>query len=608
MHAPLRQKSGASSGNCTARRDDDGLLNSLKAWYIYFLHVASCALFIVVMLVLVDGSDFSTGSRSEYSTKPHITRFFQTEVNGLVSVALMLIRLLAGAAASLVAWRWAFVILERSGITLAELVRLVDLRLPYLPRFESSKQLSWSIMTVLVMILSWPPSFSAPLANSSLAWIPSGRLAGRLQNFDIASMNGQAKWADIIGRAGEQQWRAFNMMQTNSMAAMDPAYAYKSTALPLQRIFAINEPVPLGSKADIMMPYFDVLGIRWINGAVGFPKIGRFTADTITTSISGMVTNNRANGSVTLYRSVPFDIRAATVPPKPEVYNGTQLVYVRVAQLESSQGYSKDSPCPKTSPWLGLLPNVTQNEVKFFENSTTFEGFRGKDCYVVGEVKLLAGQYGARACNITYSAARQNTATCFFDRRNARPSPDTRTNYTIESMSETMRNMMPLKVADEYMGLGLNAYTTGMLRVAYHASWSSTTEFLSRSKEQAHINIMEPVVRASVNRSRMYIWMGMNLCLLISAALVSVTHVWTSTKTIRDTALAALTMDLTDVCHQGRAPGLCNAVALNSKDKLLPRLMWQNTGRSTGNDWDSENDVKGSCERKVMFVGEGRGR
>jgi hypothetical protein len=52
-------------------------------------------------------------------------------------------------------------------------------------------------------------------------------------------------------------------------------------------------------------------------------------------------------------------------------------------------------------------------------------------------------------------------------------------------MSETMRNMMPLNVTKDYMKLGLDTYTNDMLRIAYHTSWSSIPETLSRSKETA---------------------------------------------------------------------------------------------------------------------------
>ncbi|KAF2036602.1 hypothetical protein EK21DRAFT_105916 [Setomelanomma holmii] len=382
------------------------------------------------------------------------------------------------------------------------------------------------------------------------------------------------------------------------MAPQDPAYAFNYTTLSLQRIFQTDEPISIGSRANLIVQYLDVTGIRWIDADDRFPSIGNFE----TTTITGMVNTNRADGSVALYREKAFDISKAPATPEAKIFNGSQYVYVRVGCITKDQGYNKDSTCPLTSPWLGSLPNVKQHEVIFCDDPGTHKIFGAKDCYIVGEATILAGQNTAQNCNITYSTTRSNTATCFVDRSIVKPSPDTRTNYTLESISETMRNMMPLAVTKEYMNLGLDNYTISMLHVAYHASWSSTTEFLSGSRETAQFNISEPVVRASVNQSRLYALLGMNLSLAVSAAFMSPAQRRTSTKTIRDVALAALTMDLSDVCQQSRTAGLCNAVVLNRRDKKLPRLIWDSAGKSTGTDYDSEVGAKRGCERKDDFV------
>jgi hypothetical protein len=57
----------------------------------------------IIMIFLVDGSDFRTGSQTDDLTSQFHTLFFQTEINGLVSVALVLVRLFSGSAATLTA-------------------------------------------------------------------------------------------------------------------------------------------------------------------------------------------------------------------------------------------------------------------------------------------------------------------------------------------------------------------------------------------------------------------------------------------------------------------------------------------------------------------------
>ena len=217
IYSPLKGKQLNSHNICATRHDDTGPWNRFNEWYLYALHALASASLALIMLVLIDEHDFSTGSRTAY---PHSTLFLQTEVNGLVSVALVLVRFIAGSAATLLTWRWAFVLLEKCGITLAELLRLVDMRVPFRPRFESGYQLWWSALTVLVMVLSWPPSFAAPLANSSLGWVPGRRLVGTEREVNVRSVGGeQGDWG---GFKEQQQTNVFTMMRTNAMSMRDP--------------------------------------------------------------------------------------------------------------------------------------------------------------------------------------------------------------------------------------------------------------------------------------------------------------------------------------------------------------------------------------------------
>lgn len=136
----------------------------------------------------------------------------------------------------------------------------------------------------------------------------------------------------------------------------------------------------------------------------------------------------------------------------------------------------------------------------------------------------------------------------------------------------------------------LDNYTTGMLKLSYHAAWSSLVNHLGNLSEPATIRAAETVVKARVDWMRLGLWLTMSAMLFISALLVAAAQNFSATKTIRDTTFAALTIDLIEVTHSRRASGLCNAVALGKEDRNLPRLKWEG---------DSDMSV---CHRRVVFA------
>lgn len=366
--------------------------------------------------------------------------------------------------------------------------------------------------------------------------------------------------------------------------------------MPLQRYFSSTSNFTIGSKVKLTVPYFDVARIRWIDAQDRFKE----ASNTEIVSLTGIKFSNRVDGSVALYRDQPYNMSATPVPPTALLFNDTQYVYIKTGTIEAKEGKTRTSPCPTNTNGLGALPAVEQQKISNFY----WGKWGADDCFIVGEAHVLAGQYAADNCTITAYSDNMATATCYVDDNNdsaARPTPDLRTNLTLESMSETLRNMMPLDVGGPYKALGLDEYTKGMLRIAYHASWNSLTETIGGATQIAQIDVAESVVRARVHRPRLYAWLCMNLSLLVSAVIVGFVRRSSRTKTVSDAGLAALTVDLSDVVHGVGVDGLCGAVALRGKDRSLPRMVWKGVDGVGGVGGD-----EGWCERKVVFVDERR--
>jgi hypothetical protein len=143
---------------------------------------------------------------------------------------------------------------------------------------------------------------------------------------------------------------------------------------------------------------------------------------------------------------------------------------------------------------------------------------------------------------------------------------------------------------------------TGMLRLAYHSTWSSFVRHLSRSEEETiSITPAKDVVLANVDRSKMNAWLAMNLMLTLAAILVYIAQIFSVAKTIRNPTLAVLTMDLSGISHSGVAPGLCNAVELNKQDKKLGRLRWEEVVREDSKHGGHLEPHKAHCRRRVVL-------
>lgn len=573
------------SYNCDTRADDSGIWNVCKAWYLILVHLAACVVLLVCIEELVNHQEFLTGPPPWIFTLPR----YQAQVTGLISLSLVLIKMLSGACSTLLVWRTISVMLNREGITLVELVYLEKYRIPTCPRWTSKNRLFWSSWAALVIVLLWPSVFASPFFTSAVTWIPSTKLSFDHLEIPTNFRDESGNW-DFLNYAEER----FKILITAvSMAEKDPAYAFRSKGKPLRRYFSSAQAIPANSVIDITAPYFDV-DLNWINGAdkARFGRIGSSKyADVVSFGI-----DTRSDGSVAILRNETLDV-AKAIPQAAEVFSKNLIVSVKSNTLDIQRPLPdgstphEDTPCPTTSSSLGKLPNIIQKEVHYFAGIT--DEWRGKDCFLVAEASTRAGKYQGTNCIVNPAGKDIYTATCAMQESRDDIEVDWFSRGSILFMSEIMRCIVMLNTTSSWMHDNLNGYTTGMLHLAHHAAWSSLMKHQGNANGSASATLAEPVIRARVDLTRMLIWLGMCGTVTLSAVLVAGGEIVSSTKTVRDAALTALSMDLSEVAHSGRTSGLCNAVTLNEEDEKLPRLKF-------ANDYDGKESDK--CRRRLVFA------
>ena len=406
------QRRDQTSHGCDVRRDDSGFWNACKAWYLIFLRLIACVI-LVWCLEKIDGQNFQIGSPPAIFAVP----LYQAQITGLISLSLVLIRMLAGACATLIAWRVIFVMLDQEGLELKGLTRLQNYRMPILPQGNSGSRLFWSSWAMLVIILTWPSIFVSPLVTSSVTWIPGTRvtrLSSNSFNFPTPIIDGSNSWDYLTYPSRSLKI----IVSATSMAGTDSAYAFGSKEPPLRRYFSSKQEIAANSLIDITMPYLHV-NLSWIDGAdeTRFQHVG--DSDNYADILQCFADNWRGVGSVSILRNTTWDKEGAK-PKVAEIFSGKKIIYIQASTLDihvplpDGSTAHKDMACPTTSLSLGKLPNVTQKATDYFasHNGTITNEWWGKDCFLVAEASITAGKYQGEDCTVKPAGGNIYSATC----------------------------------------------------------------------------------------------------------------------------------------------------------------------------------------------------
>ncbi|KAH7000760.1 hypothetical protein EDB80DRAFT_753890 [Ilyonectria destructans] len=571
----------SESNKCSIRSDHSGLRGFCESWYLFVVHLVG-SIFVTFGIMKIDGYKFQIGS------PPTLLSFdsslYQVKVTGLLSLALVIVRVIGGSCSALLAWRTIFVLLEKRGISLAEMIRVNNWRFPILPAMRSEASVLWSVWPAFTILLLWPQSFAAPFASSSLSWIPGTRLLPDSISLSVRSVEQYADWAAML----YDQLRALIILSAATNTANEPVYAYLGS----------GQNTPNGSMVDLTVPYFAV-DLNWID-ATSDDRTSKSGSSEFT-DVNGWF-SIRVDGSTAVLRDKPWDPTTAVSNSSSQahIFRG-KLVSVKTVSLDANATLPDGSriaintTCPTMSNQFGRLPAVTQYQVGFNNDSNVFAGH---DCYIFAEGTITAGKYSAKGCNVI-SETSKSYADCSIDRDDGGVKEDWLTLLSLDSMSEVLKYSVMMNFTQPWLSNNLEDYTAGMLTVGYHAAWSGLMGRLGNVTEPAKLCMAEDIVSVSIGYEKVFVWLGMNLALSIAAILAFIAQGSSRTNHINDTTLAPLLMDLTEVTHDSRAAGLCSAVDLSKKDRELPRLMWKGHGKNTGS---QREGTYASCNRRVGFV------
>ncbi|ESU08376.1 hypothetical protein FGSG_04690 [Fusarium graminearum PH-1] len=441
--------------------------------------------------------------------------------------------------------------------------RALSLRIPILPAIKAEISLFWSLWATIALALMWPHGFAAPLASSSLSWNPDTILRNDNQTASIERIGDLTQWAAIL----HPDMRATTVINAAALTANDPKYAFKPDTIPLRRYFNPNEKIPTNSSINLRVPYL-ATSIRWINATDNERSQHAGNADY--SDVSHPL-QSRAIGATSIIMDEKWNPRSQ-IPKQSSILKTTKLVAVRLSMVPSEEELKKGrlpsdkDECPTVTAEFGKLPPVVQKKVPVMYGKGQIRTY---DCYILAEVEMTAGIYEGQDCGVVSSdSTSQSYANCSVKRDDEAIKEDWLHSLSLDFTSEVLKYTVWQNFAQPWITPDLNTAS-------------------------------EDAVSLSVDKQKIYIWLSMNATLTLAALIVYVASMKANTKTVRDTTLAPLTIDLSDILHKPETSGLCTAVSLNDKDHKLPRLRWQRDVRGSEDDTDQAATF---CCRKIVFA------
>lgn len=377
-----------------------------------------------------------------------------------------------------------------------------------------------------------------------------------------------------------------------------------SPSLLSRRHFSSNDTIPGGSQISLLMPYFTVDEIRWLDANTDDRSLNVHNGahEDVVTSDVGI----RRIGLTSIVRDKPWPKWELGTTVNATIVKSTKFIAVKMDTLEYCGARSPDigqvltnlgETCQSRNKYFGSLPFVAQHDFTWSVGEKTC----ADDCFLVGEAIITAGVFFGQNCKVdTALKIGDYFATCPHPNVSAAIQAHELAELSVDFISQVLKYTSVLDYTRPSAGSNsynsnIDTYVKGLLAAGYHGAWSGLMNLIQMAESSA-VDVVSgavpvipperlpftpaiPVIVASVDRDSLYIWLTVNASLLLSAIMVMTGQSISNVKTIRDTALTALTMNISEVAHSPNArPGLCNAVALRSEDKKLGMLRWKTEG------------------------------
>ena len=460
------------------------------------VHFSLTALVAILFILVVDGRKFNTNSRRPEYTESDGSRSYptsyaplQSDITISVSLAATVTRIAGGWWSGGYIWRCIFVSMERGGISLGGLSKVVS-SVPLPPRNFTRR--SNQVIIFITLFATFAIDYFSAALTGSIIWESTNKpITGRIlvtgikkgvQGTDVSGYLKYPDWSDaIIEHATASASLAWVTNQPNSTDTTEPSTIFR-------RVITTTQYLPVNSTLNnVTVPYFVVDDFEWIRDPDPLPE-----------KLQSLFLNfNKPSPYFSLNGIGGLIPDSKWGPPRtknlgnPVIVSESRLFGFHVSQLERPQ------QCPQNySIDPSVVVNLHQARVKGYNN-----------CFAIANVTYQAGAAICQSCKLISPTVVQAQAPL---------------SIIADSFTPMALGLAPV-VATYFTFSGYAVpqnYSTNRTLVieltsrAYQAAWGAFSTNLGDDEDTTTVEIPLPTLRANVVPWRLYLWVGLHLLYL----------------------------------------------------------------------------------------------
>ena len=417
------------------------------------LHLLSVLILTIVIKTLVDGQDFNLQSRKA------LARFtpLQSDITTAVSGGVAIVRTFSAMWSASIVWRCVFILMEKGGISLEQIDRLLTWQIHLHPRSKFSQRIG--LLISIILLTAFPCQLSGPILTGSITWSSSHSFSGDRK---VVGLDG--------GYTGNMSDPAFSyLFPLNYSASPISLYSVgrplaaslagtawqgsQDTERAMKRVTRSVAQFPVNSTLNnATLPYFAVSELEWIRDPVR--------------ELPQVVLQSYLNDSDwNPFRPIPNFIT------HPGVFALIPNSWGVLTPPDSYTGIMSETCIVVGTYALGQ----TCDDTPFGDIPANISLYVGDHCYVYGRITYVAGAAECKNCRISSWLTVQNDTSVTV-------SPSLTTMYALGMMPMVGALMRTHNISLPRTFDNLDGYVTEILSRSYAASWTYLTNLMSDPK------------------------------------------------------------------------------------------------------------------------------
>jgi hypothetical protein len=483
---------------------------------VFTIVLALSVIFFVDNLVVNDGSTRRSDGHTWWTV---------SDITTLISAGLVVVQWAAGTWTIMTGWRCAFMLLDGPGmrvkdlghVTSSSFLVLFDWCLPWKPRPSG-----WKVFTILLLWLLIPASVSGPLISgavnwqSTFTWVDGG--------FVTPSYGGPTALTDWYWYL-EPMWQLNNDIpdhRPTSTAAGLAGLAWSTKQQPdvgrCRRVMPDSSIPPNSTVANATIPCIEIHDISFnSNPSPDIINVLNSAGENVSLFQNNVVgplfTYNF--GNAILFDSSRWNesylISGGGTPqlPPPTIFSGLKTFIVFVARQNAPNCKSINGSAFGDAATLALLEPYLYVWQPFTSDTT--------NCMLIGSVNFTAGVVQSPKSVYVSNRVVETTETLPIE-----PA------MFVKDALLMMPDVMPLVSQVNTSGMAtwdnVANYTDTLIRYSYMASWDSLNSYFGPETPDLAVQKAVPMLRASVSRLRVYLWLLGNLFLTVTAIMTVIAY------------------------------------------------------------------------------------